>query len=104
MSHLNRHVKSGTHHSTKSAAEVSDNGGSVVDAIAEGASAVARDVREAAGQVAQRVEEKFEQGRDQVRCCENRFEESVRSRPLASLLIAAGIGVIAGALWRRRQS
>jgi ElaB/YqjD/DUF883 family membrane-anchored ribosome-binding protein len=42
-------------------------------------------------------------GQARLRACENSFEETVASRPLISLLIAAGIGAVAGVLWQRRR-
>jgi len=115
MSHLNRHVKAPGRQSGKDGAEVSENAGSVGQAVADGVHAVGHDVQVAAGRVMEAVEEKceqagqaardsFEQGRDRVRHWENGLKADVRSRPVASLLIAAGIGVVLGALWRRRRS
>ena len=114
MSESNRNVKAATGQRAKAAADVSDSVGSVVHAVTDTAHAVAHQAREAAGRVVEAVQEKsehvgraardsFEHGRERARRWENGFEAAVRSRPLASLLIAAAVGVTCGLLWHRRR-
>jgi len=115
MSESNRNVKAATGRTAKAAADVSDSVSSVVHAVTDTAQTVAHQAREAAGRVVEAVEEKwehagsaardsFERGRERVRRYENGFEDAIRSRPLASVLIAAVLGVACGWLWHRRRA
>jgi len=108
MSHVNRSVKSGSHDSCGVTADVTKKIGSVVHAATDCACEAAHDVRDNASRVVEAVEEKFEQashatrkslahGRDRVERWENDFERAVRARPIASLLIAAGLGAAVAA-------
>lgn len=45
--------------------------------------------------------EYYETGRQQAMEWEQSLEDYVRQQPVKSLLIAAGVGVILGALWKR---
>ena len=44
----------------------------------------------------------IEQGRDNVHGVLCNFEQYVRERPLKSVLIAAGVGLLFGRFWMRR--
>ena len=46
--------------------------------------------------------EHYQQGRDNVHGVLCNFEQYVRERPVKSVLIAAGIGVLFGRFWMRR--
>jgi ElaB/YqjD/DUF883 family membrane-anchored ribosome-binding protein len=46
--------------------------------------------------------EYYQQGRDKAMEMEHDLEDYVRSQPLKSVLIAAGVGLLLGILWRRR--
>jgi ElaB/YqjD/DUF883 family membrane-anchored ribosome-binding protein len=63
-------------------------------------------VRDAAqekiGEIRNRASEYYQQGRERLSDWEQDLEGYVRERPLQSLLIAAGVGVVLGLLWRRR--
>ena len=63
-------------------------------------------VRDAAqkklGEVRENAAEFYEQGRDKIYGVGGSFENYVRERPLKSVLIAAGIGVLFGRFWMRR--
>jgi ElaB/YqjD/DUF883 family membrane-anchored ribosome-binding protein len=63
-------------------------------------------VRDAAqeklGQVRENATEYYEQGRDNVHGVLCNFEQYVRARPVKSVLIAAGIGLLFGRFWMRR--
>ena len=48
------------------------------------------------------VTEYYEQGRDNVHGVLCDFEQYVRARPLKSVLIAAGVGLLFGRFWMRR--
>ena len=63
-------------------------------------------VRDAAqeklGEVRDNATEIYEQGRDKIYGVGGSFESYVRERPLKSVLIAAGIGLLFGRFWMRR--
>ena len=50
----------------------------------------------------QHATEYYEQGRDNAHGVLCNFEQYVRDRPVKSILIAAGIGVLFGRFWMRR--
>ena len=113
MSHLNRDVRAAVHELRRVPADVSEEVGSVVHAVADNARAAAHQVRETAGRAVEAVEEKceqvghaardtFEHGRHRVVRWEHDFEKVLKARPIVSLLIAAGVGVVLGALLDRR--
>ena len=114
MNHSTTHVKAAGHELAAAAAGVSEDVGSVMHAVADGARSATHQARKVAGRVVEAVEEKcgqvghaardaFDHGRDRARHWENSFEKTVAARPLVSLLIAAGVGVVVGALWRCRR-
>jgi ElaB/YqjD/DUF883 family membrane-anchored ribosome-binding protein len=76
------------------AAEVSENlrdlGGQVRDA--------ARDKYE---QLSGEAQAYYTQGRDMAQEWEQGIESYVREKPLQAVLIAAGVGLLLGALWKR---
>ena len=53
-----------------------------------------RHVGEAASQV-------YEQGRQQLAGLEQSLEENIRAKPLQSVVLATGIGLLLGLLWRK---
>ena len=63
-------------------------------------------VRDAAqeklGHVGEKAAEYYEQGRDSVHGVACACEQFVRQRPLRAVLIAAGVGLLLGLLWKRR--
>jgi ElaB/YqjD/DUF883 family membrane-anchored ribosome-binding protein len=74
---------------------------------------VTQDLRELGGMARDMAQEQVAQlrasatdycegGRDKVQQVERSFEEFIRERPLKSILIAAGVGVLLGGLWMRR--
>ena len=65
--------------------------------------AIVRDAaQEKLGQVRENATEYYEQGRDNVHGVLCNFEQYVRARPVKSVLIAAGIGLLFGRFWMRR--
>jgi ElaB/YqjD/DUF883 family membrane-anchored ribosome-binding protein len=44
----------------------------------------------------------YEQGRESLQDVHQTIEGQIRTRPLQALLVAGGIGVLLGVLWRRR--
>ena len=63
-------------------------------------------VRDAAqeklGQVGEKASEYCEQGRDKVHLVACACEQFLRQRPLTSVLLAAGVGLLLGRFWLRR--
>ena len=57
---------------------------------------------ETLGQVRENATEFYEQGRDKIYGVGGSFEQYVRERPVKSVLIAAGIGLLFGRFWMRR--
>lgn len=83
------------------------------DRLREQARTVTRDIQEIGGIARDAAEEKFEQiqenaselcdeGREKVRQAARSLEQYVAEKPLTSLLIAAGVGLLLGHFWRRR--
>ena len=58
--------------------------------------------QEQLGQVRENATECYEQGRDKVHGVGCDFEQYVRDRPVKSVLIAAGVGLLFGRFWMRR--
>jgi ElaB/YqjD/DUF883 family membrane-anchored ribosome-binding protein len=49
----------------------------------------------------EKAQEYYEQGRQKAMELEQNLEEYVREQPIKSVMIAAGIGLLLGILWRR---
>ena len=58
--------------------------------------------KEKLGQVGERASEYCEQGRDTVHGVACACEQFLRQRPLTSVLLAAGVGLLLGRFWLRR--
>jgi ElaB/YqjD/DUF883 family membrane-anchored ribosome-binding protein len=80
--------------------------------LSEAAQHVGEDLRELGGQVREAAREKYEQLSDQARSCydegrqaaqkwEKGIESFVQEKPLQAILIAAGVGLLVGLLWKR---
>lgn len=48
-----------------------------------------------------RASEKYDEGKEKLHELEATFEQKVRESPIKSILIAAGVGLALGYLWRR---
>jgi ElaB/YqjD/DUF883 family membrane-anchored ribosome-binding protein len=61
--------------------------------------------RDAAGEklneLRHQANEYYDQGRQQAQEWERTLEQYVQEKPIQSLLIAAGVGLVIGALWRK---
>lgn len=62
---------------------------------------VSHKVQEMTGQGQEAAAEYYEQGREQVLAWQQQLEHQVREKPIQSLLMAAGIGLLFGLLRRR---
>ena len=74
----------------------------VSEDLKEMADIVRNAAQEKIGQVSENAAEYVEQGRDKVHDVAGACEQYVRERPLRSILIAAGIGLLLGRFWTRR--
>jgi ElaB/YqjD/DUF883 family membrane-anchored ribosome-binding protein len=74
---------------------------------------VVEDMQELGGMAREMAQEKYEQvrdgavdyareGREKVRTVERSIEQYIREKPLKSVLIAAGAGLLLGRFWMRR--
>ena len=80
--------------------------------VTETASQVGQNLRELGGQVRDVASQKYEQlrdsagdyyqqGRERAQEWEQNIEDYVREKPLQAVLMAAGVGVLLGLLWKR---
>src|SRR5579863_1579159 len=80
--------------------------------MAEQVQQVGQNLRDLGGQVREQAREKYqhlsdqaqeyyEQGREKAREWEQGLESYIQEKPLQSVLIAAGVGVLLGLLWKR---
>jgi ElaB/YqjD/DUF883 family membrane-anchored ribosome-binding protein len=74
-----------------------EEGTAMVDRAAE----LAGEAQEVIRQAGDIASEYYEQGQKAVAHMENTLEQSIRDRPLQSILIAAGVGMLMGLLWRK---
>jgi ElaB/YqjD/DUF883 family membrane-anchored ribosome-binding protein len=58
-------------------------------------------LRRAGGEMYDEVRDSFEHGRETMRHWEEGLERFIQEKPLRSVLIAAGVGWLIGAIWRR---
>jgi ElaB/YqjD/DUF883 family membrane-anchored ribosome-binding protein len=64
---------------------------------------IAKDAaQEKLGQLRENASEYCEQGQDKMQQVERSFEQCIRDRPLKSVLIATGVGLLLGRFWMRR--
>ena len=80
--------------------------------LGEAAQQVTQNLRDLGGQVRDAAKEKYEQyagqardyyqqGRDTAQQWEQSLEGYVQEKPIQALLIAAGVGMLLGILWKR---
>jgi ElaB/YqjD/DUF883 family membrane-anchored ribosome-binding protein len=91
----------------------SGNSGSVESShVSESAQQVTQDLRELGGQVRDAAREKYEklseearkyydEGRRAAQDMEQGLESFVREKPVQALMIAAGVGLLLGLIWKR---
>jgi ElaB/YqjD/DUF883 family membrane-anchored ribosome-binding protein len=88
-----------------------NSGGSAAN-VNDAAQQVSQDLRELGGQVRDAAREKYEQLTDQARSYydegrraaqewEQGFESFIQEKPMQAVLIAAGVGLLLGLLWKR---
>jgi ElaB/YqjD/DUF883 family membrane-anchored ribosome-binding protein len=86
--------------------KTSDRLGKQAKEVTEDLRAMGETVRDAAqeklGQVGERAAECCGQGQDKIHGVACACEQFVRQRPLTSVLLAAGVGLLLGRFWLRR--
>ena len=86
--------------------------GGATEQLRDAATQVKENIRDMGGQVRDAAQEKFDdlkqqasdyydQGRDRAMEWEKNLEQYVQEQPIKSLLIAGGVGMLLGFLWRR---
>lgn len=102
-----QHLMNGLHEAAKEGA------GKVRDAVVEAAEEVWGRLSEAGSEAGTRARERFgdardsaseylQHGRSRAHNFETAVERSIRTQPLTSVLVAAGVGCLIGFLWRRK--
>src|SRR5690606_31745161 len=85
---------SGTEQVRESAAEVKEN-------LRDLGSQARAAAQEQYDQLRQQANDYYEQGRVRAQEWEQGVEDYIREQPVKSMLIAAGVGLLLGALWKR---
>jgi ElaB/YqjD/DUF883 family membrane-anchored ribosome-binding protein len=62
---------------------------------------VSTHVSETARQVGETASQYYDRGREQFEDAAQALEENIRAKPLQSVLLATGIGLLLGLLWKR---
>jgi ElaB/YqjD/DUF883 family membrane-anchored ribosome-binding protein len=88
------------------------NVGSSTEQLRDKASEVGQNLRDIGGQVRSAASEKYnelreqageyyQQGRDTAQQWEQSLEDYIQEKPLKAVMIAAGVGLLLGLLWKR---
>lgn len=86
--------------------------GNAGQSLGEQAQQVGQNLRDLGGQVRDQAQQKYnelsdqareyyDQGRQKAEEWEHGFESYIQEKPLQAVLIAAGVGVLLGLLWKR---
>jgi ElaB/YqjD/DUF883 family membrane-anchored ribosome-binding protein len=86
---------------TKTSAEPRDGTVDMADALAQKVADATAGAQELAGKVADQAREYGDQAQEAVKNFKPYVEKSVKEQPMATLAVAAAIGVVLGALWKR---
>jgi ElaB/YqjD/DUF883 family membrane-anchored ribosome-binding protein len=62
---------------------------------------VSAQVNETVRQVGETASQYYKQGREQLEDVTQTLEENIRAKPLQSVLLATGLGLLLGLLWKR---
>ena len=76
----------------------------VRDRVQEAGAQVRDKAQEASREVADTASEYYQQGRQQMEAVENTLEDGIRAKPLQSLLMAAGAGMLLTLLWKKENT
>jgi ElaB/YqjD/DUF883 family membrane-anchored ribosome-binding protein len=83
------------------AASLRDTAGQVGENIRNLGSQVRDQATEQYNQLRDQASDYYEQGRQRAMEMEQSLEQYVQEKPIQSLLIAAGVGMLLGILWKR---
>ena len=81
--------------------QIRERGAQVQERAQEMGSQVKEGAQEAMQQVGASASQIAEMGRDTMNEFEEGLEDRIRSKPLQSVLIAAGVGMLLGLIWKR---
>ena len=69
--------------------------------VRDTAQEVSAQVSDTARQVSETASAYYAQGREKIGEVEHYLEDNIRTKPLQSVLLAAGVGLLLGLLWKR---
>jgi ElaB/YqjD/DUF883 family membrane-anchored ribosome-binding protein len=78
-----------------------DTAGQVSQSLRDAGSQVRDAATEKMGQIRDQANEYYEQGKQRAQEWEQGLESYIQEKPIQSLLIAAGVGMLLGILWKR---
>src|SRR5215510_6640144 len=81
--------------------QAQEMGAQVRDWAQEKGSQIKEGAQEAMQQVGTSVSQLADKGRETIDQLEEGLEDRIRSKPLQSVLIAAGVGMLLGLIWKR---
>ena len=90
--------------STQVRDRVQEAGAQVRDKAQEVGEQVRDKAQEASREVADTASEYYQQGRQQMEAVEHTLEDGIRAKPLQSLLMAAGAGMLLTLLWKKENT
>ena len=82
------------------ARQVGDTASAYGEQERDKAQAIGTQVRDTAQQVSKEASDYYEQGREQLEYVGQSLEERIRDKPLQSVLMAAGLGMLIAFLWK----
>jgi ElaB/YqjD/DUF883 family membrane-anchored ribosome-binding protein len=83
--------------------ETSSRAAEVAGRVKEAGHQAANYMRDECGHLRQEAHHAYDRARDKAVHWEHSIESRVQRRPLESLLIAAGVGMLIGLLWKRHD-
>jgi ElaB/YqjD/DUF883 family membrane-anchored ribosome-binding protein len=84
------------------ASQVSAKAAEISDRVKDASHRAADTIRDQYGHLENRAKDAYERARQTGQEWEHGIESYVQRQPVTSLLIAAGVGVMLGILWKRR--
>ena len=87
--------------SSSHAADIRNRAADVGDNVREMAGSAKEMARDTINRVRDTATDAYREGKERAARWQDDLESTIRDKPLTSILIAAGIGVVLGFLWRR---
>ena len=81
--------------------QLKDKASEVAQSLRDAGSNVTEKAREQYDNLRESASEYYDYGREQALEWQQQAEDYIREQPLKSVLIAAGVGIVLGVLWRR---